>query len=73
MVPEATFSLLVRVVAGLVGGLQDGAGSAFGKGIGFSKPSRPRVGGADSALVMGAGLISVPPARAVGAMVVISR
>lgn len=59
-IPETAFAFLVRAVAGLGGGLHEGAGSTCGKGIGFSKPSLPRVGGADSALVMGAGLSSVP-------------
>lgn len=43
-------------VAGFVGGRRDGATGAAGRGMGFSKPSRPRVGGADSARTMGAGL-----------------
>ena len=43
------------VVAGFVGGLRDGATGAVGNGTVFSKSSRPRVGGADSARAIGAG------------------
>ena len=63
-VPEAGICFLDRAVAGLVGGLGGGAGATFGNGIGFSKPSRPLVGGADSALIRRAGLISPSLAKA---------
>ena len=57
-VPEGATCFLGFVVAGLVGGRVAGAGATFGKGIGFSNPSRPLVGGADSALIRRAGLTS---------------
>jgi hypothetical protein len=55
--PEPIADFVFLCVAGFVGGLRDGAAPSVGMGMVFSKPSRPRVGGADSARAIGAGFI----------------